>query len=243
MAKIRLDKLLAQSGARTRSESAGLIRSGCVTVNGAAARDPSAKVDTALCEVLLRGEPINDEPFQYYLIHKPAGVLTAARDPRAPTVMDLVPEALRRRGVMPVGRLDKDTTGLLLLTNDGELAHRLLAPKRHVVKEYLATVDGPLSEADVAAFAQGLTLSDFTAKPAELIVLSGSGTESRALVRITEGKYHQVRRMFLARGREVTALSRLSFGPLRLDAEPGAYRPLHPEELAALRTAAREDQT
>jgi len=242
MALIRLDKLLSQSGERTRSESVRLIRSGCVVVEGILSRDPAMKVDGAKSEVLLKGQPVTDEPFQYILFHKPAGVLTAARDRNAPTVMDLVPEALRRRDVLPVGRLDKDTTGLLLLTNDGELAHRLLAPKRHVWKEYVATVDGLLSQADVEAFAQGMALSDFVAKPAELVVLESAPDVSRALVRLSEGKFHQVKRMFAARDREVLTLHRQGFGPLRLNVEPGAWRALTPDELAALRSAAGEEQ-
>jgi len=243
MALLRLDKLLSQSGERTRSESAKLIRAGCVAVDGTLSRDPAMKVDGAKSEVLLKGQPVTDEPFQYIVFHKPAGVLTAARDRNAQTVMDLVPEALRKRDVLPVGRLDKDTTGLLLLTNDGELAHRLLSPKRHVWKEYIATVDGLLSQADVDAFAQGMILSDFTAKPAELLVLESTTEQSRAVVRLSEGKFHQVKRMFAARGLEVLSLHREGFGPLRLDVETGAWRALTPNELVALRNAAGEEHT
>ncbi|HNW86637.1 MAG TPA: pseudouridine synthase [Candidatus Limiplasma sp.] len=238
MAFIRLDKLLAQSGERTRSESARLIRSGAVTLNGTPARDPAAKADGERDCVLLNGRPVTDDPFQYAVLHKPAGVLTAARDRNAPTVMALVPEALRRRDVLPVGRLDKDTTGLLLLTNDGELAHRLLSPKRHVWKEYTAVLDGPLSQADVDAFAQGMALSDFTAKPAELVIIESAPEQSRAVVRLSEGKFHQVKRMFAARGREVLRLHRQAFGPLRLDIPQGEWRTLTAGELAALRLAA-----
>lgn len=242
MAQIRLDKLLSQTGERTRSESARLIRAGLVTVDGVPQCDPAGKVDAATQAVLLKGQPLTDERFQYYLFHKPAGVLTAARDKSAPTVMDLVPEALRRRDVLPVGRLDKDTTGLLLLTNDGELAHRLLSPKWHVWKDYLATVDGPLDAGDVEAFASGMALSDFTAKPAELTVLERGEARSLARVRLSEGKFHQVKRMFGERGREVLALHRDAFGPLRLDIEVGALRPLTAPEIAALRMAAQGAQ-
>ena len=243
MALIRLDKLLSQSGERTRSESAGLIRSGNVTVNGVLLRDPSAKVDADACSVFLHGQPVSGERFQYIMLYKPAGVLTAARDPNAPTVMELVPEALRRRDVLPVGRLDKDTTGLLLLTNDGELAHRLLAPKRHVWKEYVAGVDGPLSQADTEAFQNCITLSDFTAKPAELQILQSSPNGSSAVVRVCEGKFHQVKRMFAARGREVLSLHRRAFGPLQLTlSNPGDWRPLTADEVAALRAAAQGNE-
>ena len=144
--------------------------------------------------------------------------------------------------MLPVGRLDKDTTGLLLLTNDGALAHDLLSPKRHVWKEYIATVDGPLSQEDVDAFAAGMTLSDFTAMPAQLSLLAVGEQESRAMVRLREGKYHQVRRMFGARGRAVTQLHREAFGPLRLDIPVGELRPLSTRELAALRAAAQGEQ-
>lgn len=242
MAQIRLDRLLSQTGERTRSESAELIHAGLVTVEGSLVRDPARKVDAAAQTVLLRGMPLSDTPFQYYLLHKPAGILTAARDRSARTVMDLVPDALKRRDVLPVGRLDKDTTGLLLLTNDGELAHRLLSPKRHVWKTYLAAVDGPLNENDVQAFAAGMALSDFTAKPAELAVLHSGETRSLARVRLSEGKYHQVKRMFGARGREVLSLHREAFGPLTLDIDEGALRPLTASEIAALRIAAQGAQ-
>ncbi|MDD3662830.1 MAG: pseudouridine synthase [Candidatus Pacebacteria bacterium] len=238
MALIRLDKLIAQSGEHTRSEAAKLIRSGTVTVDGQPVRDPSAKLDAGQAGVLLNGQPVNGGPFRYVMFHKPAGILTAARDRNAQTVMDLLPEALKRRKVMPVGRLDKDTTGLLLLTNDGELAHRLLAPGRHVWKEYIATVDGPLTEEDTEAFASGMELSDFTAKPAKLRVLENGAEQSRAVVLLSEGKFHQVKRMFAARGREVLALHRQGFGPLQLDVSVGNWRELSADELSALRLAA-----
>ena len=190
-------------------------------------------------EVTLAGAPVYDEALQYYMLHKPAGVLTAARDGRAQTVMDLVPPALLRRRVLPVGRLDKDTTGLLLLTNDGALAHALLAPGRHVWKRYVARVNGRLDEADAAAFAAGVPLSDFTALPAALTILRADETESLAAVEVREGKYHQIKRMFSARGHEVVALHRASFGPLALPEElpPGGLRRLAPGEVAALRAA------
>lgn len=238
MALIRLDKLLSQSGERSRSEAAKLVRAGLVQVDGMPARDPAMKVDAVASAVQLEGQPLRDEPYQYYLLHKPAGVLTAARDAHAPTVMDLVPEALRRRDVLPVGRLDKDTTGLLLLTNDGALAHGLLSPQRHVWKSYLATVDGLLTEADVAAFGQGITLSDFTALPAQLAILSADAAQSLARVTVREGKFHQVKRMFMARGFTVLALHREAFGPLRLDVEAGRCRALTQDEVFALQTAA-----
>lgn len=239
---IRLDKFLAQSGERTRSEATRLIRQGTVKLNGQVERDPARKLDPKQDAVSLGDEAaLPDRRFQYYLLHKPAGVLTAARDNRASTVMELVPEALLCRKVLPVGRLDKDTTGILFLTNDGELAHRLLSPKRHVVKEYHALVEGMLSPGDVEAFAGGMALSDFVAQPAEMRIVEASQGGSRAVLFLKEGKFHQVKRMFAARGHPVISLHRTAFGPLRLpeDLPPGGYRELSPEEVEALRRAVK----
>lgn len=235
---VRLDKFLAQSGERTRSEAVKAVRGGQVRVNGVPVRDPAAKISENDV-VTLAGETVGDDAVQYYLLYKPAGVLTAARDSRAQTVMDLLPEALRRRKVLPVGRLDKDTTGLLILTNDGALAHSLLDPKRHVWKRYIATVEGKLDENDVAAFRQGVELSDFTAKPAQLRILEAGEEMSRAEVAVREGKFHQVKRMFGARGHEVTALHRAAFGPLTIPEgmQTGEYVRLTEEQVELLRQA------
>ena len=197
------------------------------------ARAPEQKIaETAA--VCLRGQPLRYQTYHYYMLHKPAGVLTATEDRRQPTVLDLLPAEYRRIGVAPVGRLDKDTTGLLLLTDDGELAHRLLSPKYHVDKRYLARVDGPLSQADVDAFASGITLSDGTeCLPAGLELLP----ENRCIVTLRQGKFHQVKRMLASRGAPVITLHRLSMGTLSLpeDLLPGRWRPLTAEETAALR--------
>lgn len=217
MAAVRLDKFLAQSGERSRSEAVRLIRLGKVQMNGLCQRDPAAKVG-ASDSVTLAGETVGDDAMQYYLLYKPSGVLTAARDSCARTVMDLLPPALSRRKVLPVGRLDKDTTGLLILTNDGALAHALLDPKRHVWKRYVATVEGRLTQADADAFAAGIPLRDFTAQPAKLTILEAGEDMSRAEVEVHEGKFHQVKRMFGARGHEVLTLHRASFGPLTIPA-------------------------
>ena len=238
MSAVRLDKYLAQSGERSRSEAVKAIRAGQVRINGTPVRDPSAKVgdgDT----VTLAGEAVADSALQYYLFYKPSGVLTAARDRKAQTVMDLLPEAFSRRDVLPVGRLDKDTTGLLLLTNDGALAHSLLDPKRHVWKTYIAKVSGKLDGEDVSAFEAGIELSDFTAKPAKLRIVEAAAEESLAEVEVHEGKFHQVKRMFGARGHEVLALHRASFGPLTISQtmQPGDYQPLTAEQLRLLREA------
>ena len=238
MAAVRLDKYLAQSGQRTRSEAVRAVRAGQVRVNGTVVRDPAAKVQEG-DEVMLMGERIGDDALQYFLLYKPSGVLTAARDSRAQTVMDLLPEALSRRKVLPVGRLDKDTTGLLILTNDGALAHSLLDPKRHVWKRYIATVEGRLTEDDVRAFEQGIALSDFEARPAGLRILEAGDETSVGEVRVREGKFHQVKRMFGARGHEVLRLHRAAFGPLTIPEgmEPGDFCKLTDEQVQLLRDA------
>lgn len=235
---VRLDKFLSQSGERSRSEAVKAVCSGQVRVNGAPVRDPAAKINET-DTVTLAGETVGDDAQQYYLLYKPAGVLTAARDSRAQTVMDLLPEALSRRKVLPVGRLDKDTTGLLILTNDGALAHSLLDPKRHVWKRYIATVEGRLDESDVQAFADGVELKDFTAKPAQLRILQAGEERSTAEVEVREGKFHQVKRMFSARGHEVTALHRAAFGPLTIPEwmQPGEHVRLTDEQVDLLRKA------
>lgn len=231
---MRLDKYLALSGERTRSEATRLLKAGAVEVNCAIVRDGAFHISET-DDVRLYGQPISDQSMQYLMLHKPAGILTAARDSRASTVMDLLPERYARRKVLPVGRLDKDTTGLLLMTNDGELAHRLLSPKRHVVKTYLATVTGRLDEEDVTAFREGIDLNDFVSMPAGLTILAAGEDESTAMVELKEGKFHQVKRMFLARGHEVTALHRPSFGPLTLgDLPQSESRELTSDEIAAL---------
>ena len=235
---VRLDKFLSQSGERSRSEAVKAVRAGQVRVNGTPVRDPAAKINET-DTVTLAGEVIGDDAMQYYLFYKPSGVLTAARDSRAQTVMDLLPKALSRRKVLPVGRLDKDTTGLLLLTNDGVLAHSLLDPKRHGWKRYIATGEGRLDEADVQAFADGIPLKDFTAKPAQLRILEAGESRSRAEVEVREGKFHQVKRMFGARGHEVTALHRASFGPLTIPEgmQEGEHIRLTEEQVELLRRA------
>ncbi len=235
---VRLDKFLSQSGERSRSEAVKAVRAGQVRVNGQPVRDPALKINET-DTVTLAGETVGDDAQQYYLLYKPSGVLTAARDSRAETVMDLLPEALRRRKVLPVGRLDKDTTGLLILTNDGGLAHSLLDPKRHVWKRYIATVEGRLDESDVQAFAEGVELKDFIAKPAALRILEAGDEQSRAEVEVREGKFHQVKRMFGARGHEVTALHRAAFGPLTIPEgmKVGEHIRLTEEQVELLRKA------
>lgn len=229
----RLDKLLAGTGKWSRREVKALVRQGLVRVDGRLAASAEDRLDPAAAVVTVAGETVALHRFTYVLLHKPAGVLTATEDRKQPTVLDLLPPELRRIGLAPVGRLDKDTEGLLLLTNDGELAHRLLSPKYHVEKRYFARVDGELSAADMEAFARGMTLGDgLECLPAGLEVLP----DRVCIVTLREGKFHQVKRMLAARGAPVLYLKRLSMGPLTLDDSlaAGAYRLLRAEEILAL---------
>ncbi|MBO4926557.1 MAG: rRNA pseudouridine synthase [Clostridia bacterium] len=232
---MRLDKLLSHLGIASRSETKALVRGGRVLIAGERANSADAEVPPGTA-VTLDGREIDVRLERFLMMNKPAGVLTAAEDRRQKTVMDLLPPACAALGCMPVGRLDKDTTGLLLFTTDGVLAHRLIAPRSHVDKVYIARVDGALTAADASAFAAGIALGDFTALPAELEILS----PDTGRVTVREGKYHQVKRMFAARGKPVTALERVAFGPLTLDGglAPGEYRELNAEETAALYAAA-----
>ena len=229
----RLDKLLAGTGKWSRREVKALVRQGLVRVDDRLAASAEDKLDPAAAIITVAGETISLRRFTYVMLHKPAGVLTATEDRKQPTVLDLLPPELRRIGLAPVGRLDKDTEGLLLLTNDGELAHRLLSPKYHVEKRYFARVDGELSAADAEAFARGMTLGDgLECLPAGLEVLP----DRVCIVTLREGKFHQVKRMLAARGAPVLYLKRLSMGPLTLDDSlaAGAYRLLRAEEISAL---------
>lgn len=230
----RLDKVISATGKKSRREVKDMVRQGRILVNGKIAAAADMKVDPLLAEILLDGEPLCYEKFTYIMLHKPAGVLSAVEDRKQKTVLDLLPSELQKRGLSPVGRLDKDTEGLLLLTNDGELTHKLLSPKYHVDKVYYAKVDGCLERADIEAFAAGMTLGDgLECLPAGLEILS----DSEALVTLHEGKFHQVKRMLAARGKPVLYLKRLRMGPLYLDENLpcGAYRPLHEEEIKSLR--------
>ena len=229
----RLDKLLADSGTVSRSEAKLLVRAGRVTVNGAVARSADEKYDPETATVCVDGAELSCSARRYLMLYKPAGILSATEDAKQPTVLDLLPAQLRRQGLFPVGRLDKDTTGLLLLTNDGAFAHRVISPKQQVPKVYRAAVEGSLTQEDILAFAAGLTLGDGTVcLPARLEILR----PDLGQVTVFEGKYHQVKRMFAARGKHVTALHRISVGGLELDAAlaPGGFRELTSGELAAI---------
>ena len=226
MALERLDKILSGTGRWSRREVKDLVKAGRVTADGAVVARPEDKFDREAVELRVDGEAVDGERYCYLMLHKPGGVLSATEDPKQPTVLDLLPPHLRRVGLFPVGRLDKDTEGLLLLTNDGPLGHRLLAPKKHVDKVYFVRVEGRLAQEDRRAFQEGMVLGDgLRCLPAELEVLEPPDT---GLVTLREGKYHQVKRMLASRGKPVAYLKRLSMGPLRLDPElaPGAWRPL-----------------
>ena len=229
----RLDKILAGTGKWSRKDAKALIKAGRVKVEGEPPKGPEDKVAEGAL-VTVDGHPINTDKFVYIMLHKPDGVVSSTEDPRDETVLTLLPKELRRIGLFPVGRLDKDTEGLLLLTNDGQLAHRLLAPGKHVDKVYYTEVDGVLDPSDCAAFEQGITLADGTeCLPAGLELLE---EPNQALVTLREGKYHQVKRMLASRGKPVTYLKRLSMGPLELDPmlPPGRWRYLSDQEKADL---------
>ena len=230
---IRLDKYLSDAGLASRREWKDLLKTGAVTVNGKPVTDGAAKVDPKADRVCFRGEPVEGPRRVVLLLHKPAGFVTSTEDPRDRTVMELIPAAFLRQKVVPVGRLDKETEGLLLLTNDGDLAHRLISPRHGVEKRYYARHEGTAGPADVEAFAAGLTLKDGTlCRPAVLRPLGPGESE----ITVTEGKYHQVRRMMASRGMTVTYLRREQEGALRLDGLAlGETRELTEEEIAALR--------
>lgn len=238
---MRLDKALAMAG-YTRSEAKAMIAKGRVCVNGAAVRDPGMNVQSDA--VTLDGKTVEADTEIYLMINKPAGVITATEDRSLPTVVDLLPEAFRRRKIGPVGRLDRDVTGLVLLTTDGQLAHRLISPKWKAEKTYRAECEGRLDEGDVSAFAAGLELSDFTAQSAKLEILS-AGETSIADVTITEGKFHQVKRMFAAAGHPLLKLKRLRIGCVTLDEHlaEGEYRKLTKEEIEGLKKLSDMEQS
>lgn len=228
----RLDKRLAGTGRWSRREVRDLCRAGRVRVDGTVVRRPEEKVEET-SQITVDGQPVELERQVWIMLHKPAGLVSATEDPREPTVLSLLPERFQRQGLFPVGRLDKDTEGLLLLTNDGALAHALLSPRRHVDKVYYVEVDGCLDEADEQAFREGMTLRDgLRCQPASLRRLG----PDRGEVTLREGKYHQVKRMLAARGKPVRYLKRIAFGPLVLDSslEKSAWRALTEEEKAAL---------
>ncbi|WP_434309076.1 pseudouridine synthase [Hominifimenecus sp. rT4P-3] len=237
MGQVRLDKLLADAGYGTRSQVRQLVRKKHVTINGEPAKGPEQKIDVDKDQIFCEGKPVFYAAYEYYMLNKPAGVVSAVTDNRDKTVVELI-EDRQRRDLFPVGRLDKDTEGLLLITNDGILANRLLTPGRHVEKTYYAEVDGPVTQMDIKLFAEGLDIGEERRTlPAVLIVEESGNACSKVQLTITEGKFHQVKRMFQAVGRRVTFLKRLTMGSLTLDEAlaPGEYRKLTEGEILALK--------
>jgi len=224
-------------GAGLRSKT--LLKAGRVTVNGKKEKSAKLQIDEKIDEIRFDGQVLEYEEFVYYMMNKPQGVISATEDPKHRTVLDLLDDLARSKEVFPVGRLDIDTHGLLLLTNDGKLAHALLSPKHHVDKTYLAQVKGIMAQEDVEIFAKGIPLKDFTCQPARLEILSTDTEKNQSQIRVTiaEGKFHQVKRMVAYCGKEVVDLQRLTMGTLVLDEnlERGEWRRLTKEELEVLR--------
>lgn len=232
----RLDKTIASGLNITRSDAVKQIRNGYISVNGEQIKKPEAHVDPEADIILAGGKSIKYEQFIYIMMNKPAGVLSASTDDRDETVIDLLPEELKRRGLFPAGRLDKDTVGLLLITDDGVLAHNILSPKKHVTKVYFARVEGAVDQSDKEGFLKGVVLEDgYECMPAELDIIK-SGEFSEITLKIKEGKYHQVKRMFEVRGKTVIYLRRIKMGGLSLDEslEEGECRKLSDDELKLL---------
>ena len=230
---MRLDKFLCETGFGTRSQVKELLKKGLVTVNGVAAKKPEQKIDEHKDQITCQGKTASYEKYVYYMLHKPAGVVSATEDKREKTVLDLLKSEDRRDGIFPVGRLDKDTEGFLLLTDDGDLAHRLLSPRKHVDKTYYAKIAGSVTEAHIERFREGLDIGDEKKTlPAMLEILASKTETSEIRITIHEGRFHQVKRMFEAVGCKVTYLKRLSMGAVALDGTlaPGDYRPLNEKE-------------
>jgi 16S rRNA pseudouridine516 synthase len=234
MLRLRLDKMLAHMGYGTRNEIKKLLRRGTVTVDGETVKSPELKVDPEASRIFVGTELVRYREFIYLMMNKPAGAVSSVRDEAQETVVDLLERAYQVFHPFPVGRLDKDTEGLLFLTNDGQLGHRLLSPKKCVDKIYVAEITEPVSGSDVAAFADGIRLEDGICLPAGLRILGED--PRRAEVTLREGRYHQVKRMFQSRGKEVLYLKRISMGGVSLDEslKPGEYRELTSEELKIL---------
>ena len=266
--KIRLDKYLADAGFGTRNEVKALVKSGAITINGEKIKDSSQKVDTDTDEVNVNGEDVDYSEYEYYMLYKPAGIITASRDKKEETVLNLI-KSKKRRDLFPVGRLDRDTEGLLLITNDGELSHKLLAPGKHVEKGYVAVVTGKSPDDIETLFENGLDIGDEKpTKPAKLRKFSGLDTfdkeyddpyfaeRYKALqeekdvsseeltiyeIKITEGRYHEIKRMFEAVGCSVVYLKRYSMGSMTLDPKlkPGEYKKLKNDAMGTVPLASK----
>ena len=235
---MRLDKLLSECGYGSRGQVKKLIRSKQVSIDGEIVLAENRNVDPQLQTVMISGKTLTNRTNVYYMLHKPAGVVTAVSDESNRTVIDLIDPSDRRPGLYPVGRLDKDTEGLLLITDNGQLGYQLLLPHKKVTKRYEVVVNERVTAADQEAFAEGIVFhGGTTCKPARLTILSHGDEESRVLVDISEGKFHQVKKMFLSVGKKVTYLKRLTMGPIELDESipPGSYRPLNQAEMEKLK--------
>ena len=234
---MRLDRLLAQEKISRKAMKQALLKKE-ILVDDCPARSLAQNVDTGLQKLVFQGRQIQGYEHNYLMLHKPSGVVTASKDKKLPTVMDLVPKNIQSDQLYAIGRLDRDTTGLLLLTDNGPLGFQLLHPQYHVNKSYQVVVNRPLTSDHIQKFKEGIVFLDgTTCKPAQLEILSSSPTESRASITISEGKFHQVKKMFLSVGVKVTALKRVQFGDFTLDPDlaEGQFRPLNPEELEMIK--------
>ena len=229
---MRLDKMISSTGIASRSQIASAVRGGRVTVDGVVARKADMQVDPDAVRVVYCDTPVCYRKFTYIMLNKPEGYVSATEDSKLPTVIELLPEELRKIGLFPCGRLDKNTLGLMLLTNDGDTSHRLLAPKSHVAKTYAFRLKFPLSDADIAALESGVDIGGYMTAPCS-VVRDG---EKEGRITLTEGKYHQIKLMMEAVHNQVTYLERISFGPLVLDAalRRGEWRYLDDAEIASL---------
>ncbi|WP_010239707.1 pseudouridine synthase [Clostridium arbusti] len=234
----RLDKVLANSGYGSRKDVKKLIKSGLIEVDGEKIKSSNIQVDVNENKIVINGELLDYKKYIYLMMNKPDGVVSATFDNFDETVVDLLEEYHASFKPFPVGRLDKDTVGLLILTNDGELNHRMISPKWHVDKVYYAEINKPVDEEDIKAFEEGIEIDDgYKCMPAKLNILSADSNGSRVMITIQEGKFHQVKRMFIARNKEVVYLKRISFGPIKLDesVNEGSYRELTEDEVKALK--------
>ncbi|MGT2775097.1 pseudouridine synthase [Streptococcus hyovaginalis] len=233
---MRMDELLKKQGFGSRNQIKKLLKSHQVKIDGKLVTGANTIVDAQVQKIEVAGQRVRDSSLVYYLLHKPAGIVTARKDDQHQTVLDLLAKEVSKDGLYPVGRLDRDTEGLVLITNNGPLGFKLLHPSHHISKTYLVEVNGYLAEDAVDFFDQGVRFLDGNiCKPAQLDILNAEETKSRARLVITEGKFHQVKKMFLAYGLKVTYLKRIAFGPLKLgDLERGQYRPLAKDEIAIL---------
>ncbi|OPX43042.1 ribosomal large subunit pseudouridine synthase B [Ruminiclostridium hungatei] len=240
--KQRLDKVLSNFGFGSRTEIKSAVKKGLVTVDGQVAKDSGVHVDPAGSVIMMNGIKLEYRKYIYLMMNKPQGVISATTDTRQRTVFDILPEEYKCFELFPAGRLDIDTEGLVLMTNDGQLAHEILSPRKHVTKKYYARVEGRVEQADAAAFEEGVTLDDgYKTLPAKLEILS-TGQMSEIRLSIVEGKFHQVKRMFEAVGKKVIYLKRLSMGRLELDEglELGECRELAPEEVELLKDSVQK---